>query len=197
MKQYSFILLGMVLLMLTACGPSAPQFRGTVLEPAEPAFDFTLIDEQGQPFTLSEQKGQVVVLFFGFTMCPDICPAALADLSVVSRELGADAEAIQVALVSLDPERDTSERLQQYVTAFDPRFKGLRGDEATLAPILKSYGVYSEQRELPNSAMGYTIDHSGFIYAIDKAGNWRILFAHGTAVEDITADLRLLAREGG
>ncbi|NCC30723.1 MAG: SCO family protein [Chloroflexia bacterium] len=197
MKKYSFILLGMVLLMLAACGPSTPQFRGTVLEPAEAAFDFTLIDEQGQPFTLSEQKGQVVVLFFGFTMCPDICPAALADLSVVSRELGADAEAIQVALVSLDPARDTSERLQQYVTAFDPRFKGLRGDEASLAPILKSYGVYSEQRALPNSAMGYTIDHSGFIYAIDKAGNWRLLFAHGTTVEDITADLRLLAREGG
>lgn len=186
------ILLGLVL--LAGCG-GAPQLSGTVLEPASPAPDFTLTDEQGQSFTLSAQRGKVVVLFFGFSSCPDICPAELSNLAAATRQLGADAESVQVALVSLDPERDTSERLSQYVTAFDPGFKGLRGDKATLDPIARDYGVFYEKRELPGSALGYTIDHSGYVYVIDKAGRWREVLANGTSVEALVADLRALARE--
>lgn len=189
------LVLAAVLGLIAGCG--APQLKGTVLEPADPAPDFTLTDEQGQPFTLSEQRGKVVVLFFGFTSCPDICPAELANLAAATRELGDDADDVQVALVSLDPERDTSERLAQYVTGFNPSFKGLRGEPAALDQVAKDYGVFYERRELPDSALGYTVDHSGFVYVIDKAGRWREVLANGTPVADIAADLKALVRERG
>lgn len=188
------VLAALALLILAGCGGPV-QLKGTALDPPQAAPDFTLTDEQGQPFALSAQQGKVVVLFFGFTSCPDICPAELSNLAAATRQLGDDAENVQVALVSLDPERDTSERLSMYVTAFDPSFKGLRGDAAALAPIVKDYGVFYEKRELPGSALGYTIDHSGFVYVIDKAGRWREVLAHGTPVADIAADLQALARE--
>lgn len=190
------LVLILIMMALAGCAAS-PQLKGTVIEPPKAAPDFTLTDEQGQPFTLSEQQGKVTVLFFGFTSCPDICPAELANLAAATRQLGDDAQAVQVALISLDPERDTVERLGQYVTAFHPSFKGLRGDTATIDPIVKDYGVYYERRDLPESALRYTIDHSGFVYVIDKAGQWREVLAHGTPVEDIVADLRALARERG
>lgn len=197
MRSIVVSLLGAVLVAALAACAAPAQLKGTVIEPAKPAPDFTLTDEQGQPFTLSGQQGKVVVLFFGFTSCPDICPAELSNLAAATRQLGADAGEVQVALVSLDPERDTSERLSQYVTAFDPSFKGLRGATATLDPIVKDYGVFYERRELPESALGYTIDHSGFVYVIDKAGRWRLVFAHGTPAADIAADLQVLVREQG
>lgn len=184
----------LVIGLLASCAAPAP-LKGTSLEPSGPAPNFTLTDHHGQPFTLSEQRGKVTVLYFGFTSCPDICPAELSSLAAAMRELGNDADAIQVALVSLDPERDTAERLAQYVSAFDPRFIGLYGDEATLEPILRDYGVYRERRELTGSALGYTIDHSGFVYMIDKAGRWRSVMAGGGPAADLAHDMRILARE--
>lgn len=184
----------LVLLLLTGC--AAPvTLKGTTLDPSGPAPNFTLTDHRGQPFTLSEQTGKVMVLYFGFASCPDICPAELSSLAAAMRELGSDAESIQVALVSLDPERDTPERLAQYVSAFDPRFIGLHGDEATLEPIIRDYGVFRERRELPDSALQYTIDHSGFVYMIDKSGRWRSVMAGGGPVADLVHDMRALARE--
>jgi protein SCO1/2 len=188
------LLAALALAILAACGGPV-QLKGTAIEPPKTAPDFTLTDELGQSFTLSEQKGKVVVLFFGFTSCPDICPAELSNLAAATRQLGDDAQDVQVALVSLDPQRDTSERLSTYVTAFDPSFKGLRGDKEVIDPIVKDYGVFYEIRELPGSALGYTVDHSGFVYVIDKAGRWREVLAHGTPVADIVADLQALARE--
>jgi protein SCO1 len=188
------LLLSLLLLSLGGCG-GAPELKGTALDPALPAYDFTLTDQYGQPFTLSEQQGKLVLIFFGFASCPDICPIELANLAAVRRELGSAAETVQVVMVTLDPERDTPERLARYVSAFDPTFVGLHGDAESLAPIIKAYGVYSERRDLPDSALGYTIDHSGFVYLIDKAGRWRTLYAHGTAVADIASDVRVLARE--
>jgi protein SCO1 len=186
--------LALALLALGACA-TTPKLKGTVLDPALPAHDFTLTDQTGQPFTLSEQQGKVVLIFFGFASCPDICPVELSNLAAVTRQLGADAAAVEVAMVTVDPERDTPERLATYVSAFHPEFIGLYGDPETLAPIIKAYGVYAERRELPESALGYTMDHSGFVYVIDKAGRWRALFSHGTPAEDIAADVRALVRE--
>jgi protein SCO1/2 len=187
------LLLALALTALAGCG--RVELKGTAIDPPKPAPDFTLTDELGQPFTLSAQDGKVVVLFFGFTSCPDICPAELSNLAAATRQLGDDAKDIQVALVSLDPGRDTSERLSTYVTAFDPSFKGLRGEKDVIDPIVKDYGVFYEIRDLPSSALGYTVDHSGFVYVIDKAGNWREVINHGTAVADIVVDLRALANE--
>lgn len=195
MARFAPLMILVVLLVsLSACsGP--PEFKGTVLDPALPAPDFSLTDHNGQPFTLSEQKGQIVMLYFGFTLCPDICPIELGNLAAAKRELGAAAEAMQVALITVDPERDLPERLELYVQVFDPDFIGLHGDVATLEAIYQDYGVFVQRRELPESAMEYTIDHSGFVYLIDKAGRWRMLYAHNTPVADIVSDLRLLLRE--
>lgn len=179
-------------LLLSSCG--AYEFRGTVLEPPNPAPELPLTDQFGNEFRLSNYRGKIVLLFFGFTHCPDICPAALGDLKRVMEKLGNDAEKVQVVLVSVDPERDTPDLMQRYLAAFHPTFLGLNGDRAVLEKAYKDYGVTAIRRDLPNSGLGYTIDHSGYIYAIDQAGNWRLLWAHGTPVDDIVSDVQALLR---
>jgi len=179
-------------LLLSSCG--AYEFRGTVLEPPNPAPELPLIDQFGKEFRLSNYRGKIVLLFFGFTHCPDICPIALGDLKRVMEKLGNDAEKVQVVLVSVDPERDTPDLMQRYLAAFHPTFLGLNGDRAALEKAYKDYGVTAIRRDLPNSGLGYTIDHSGYIYAIDQAGNWRLLWAHGTPVDDIVSDVQALLR---
>jgi protein SCO1/2 len=182
-------------LALGACaGPY--QFRNTTLEPPSAAADFTLTDHNGRPFTLSEQRGKVVVLFFGFTSCPDgVCPTALADLAAARRQLGDDAERVLVAMVTIDPDYDTTEGLGSYVTQFDPAFVGLRGEQAELDIINKAYGVTATRVEDANAPSGYNFIHSGYVYVIDKAGQWRALIRHGAPVEDVVSDLRYFARE--
>lgn len=188
--------LGLLLLCalaLNGCG--SYKLRGGTIQPPNDAPDFSLTDHNGQPFRLSQQRGKVTLLFFGFTSCPDVCPTALADMRNVRRELGTDAEQVQVVLISLDPERDTPERLKQYLAKFDPSFLGLRPTPAQLAPLLKDYGVSAIRRDLPGSALKYTIDHSAFTYVIDKAGHWRVLFSHAMSTEDMASDLRYLVHE--
>jgi protein SCO1/2 len=186
---------GRCALLLSACGGSY-QLRGTRVEPPNQAPDFTLTDQHGQPFHLSQQHGKVVVLYFGFTTCPDICPTTLADLAAVRRQLGDDAGPVQVALITVDPERDTVERMGRYVTRFDPTFIGLSGTPEQVAPVIKAYGVTAIKRPLPKSALKYTMDHSSFIYVIDQQGKWCELFSHGAAVDDIASDLRYLVKNG-
>lgn len=187
--------LALLTVLLAACGQH--QFSGTVIDPPKPAKDFTITDASGRPFTLSAQKGNVVALFFGFTNCPDVCPTELADLAAVKRRLGADGERLKVAVISVDPERDTPERMARYVTSFDPSFTGLRADRPQLDALMKDYGVTAILHELPGSALGYTVDHSAFLYIIDKQGNLRMLFSHGSSLDGMTSDLRYLIREGG
>lgn len=174
--------------LLNACG--SPNLHGTVLEPPKAAPDFTLVAHTGQPFHLSEQRGKVVLLFFGFTNCPDVCPTALSDMAAVYRRLGNDANQVQVAFVTLDPERDTPARLSKFMTAFNPTFLGLHGSQAEIDPIVKAYGVTVVRRELPNSALKYTIDHSPFVYVIDKTGTWREMLQDGVPIADMVKDIR-------
>lgn len=179
-------------LLLSGCG--AYEFRGTVLEPSNPAPEIPLVDQFGNEFRLSNYRDKIVLVFFGFTHCPDICPTALGDLKRVMEKLGNDATKVQVVFVSVDPERDTPDLMQRYLAAFNPTFLGLNGDRAVLEQVYKDYGVTVIKRELPNSGLGYTIDHSGYIYAIDQVGNWRLLWAHGTPVDDIVSDVQALLR---
>lgn len=191
-------LLGMIALLailLVGCG--AYQFRGTLIEPATQAADFTLTNQDGQPWQLSRQQGQIVLLFFGFTNCPDICPTTLADLAAVRRKLGDDASRVQVVLVSVDPERDTIDRLGRYVAQFSTDTTALRGEQEQLDQIYQAYGVYAAKRELPNSALRYTMDHTSSIYVIDLQGRWRALLPYGSPIDDMVGDLRFLLREGG
>jgi protein SCO1/2 len=184
-------------LALSLAGCVRHAFKGTLLDPPDKAPDFTLTDHQGRPFRLSEQRGKVTLLFFGFTSCPDVCPVGLAKLAEVQRSLGEDGEDVQVLFVTVDPERDTAEALGRYVTAFHPSFIGLRGTQEELDAVYKAYGVLAEKRELADSALGYTVDHSAYFYLIDRAGQWRELFSHNIEPEDMTGDVRYFVRQGG
>lgn len=182
-----------------ACG--APyQLRGGQLNTPRQAPDFTLTDQAGRPFELSAQRGKVVLLFFGFTTCPDICPTTLADIAAARRELGADAERLEVAMITVDPATDTAEQLATYMAKFDPTFIGLRGSADELGRVYKAYGVTAIQPDshATHEAHGPGDDdviHSEYIYVIDTAGRWREIFQTGDPVVDIVSDLRYLVRE--
>lgn len=181
-------------LVLSACGGPYQFKTGTVDNPTQ-APDFTLTSANGDPFQLGAQRGKVTTIFFGFTHCPDICPTALADMRDVRRELGAAADNLRVVFITVDPARDTPQITQKYVEKFDPSFIGLSATQAQLDPILKSYGVTATRRDLPDSALKYTMDHSAYTYVIDKQGRWRLVFAVGMDQKDIASDLRYLLQE--
>jgi protein SCO1/2 len=172
---------------------SRPQFRSTDITGAPYGHALELTDHTGKPRRLEDFRGKAVVLFFGFTHCPDICPTTLADISHSIKQLGADAERVQVLLVSVDPERDTQEALAKYVTAFDPRFLGLRGDLAATRKVAAEFKIYFEKRKQGD---GYTVDHSGQSYVIDPQGRLRLLVRHDRIGQDLAADLRSLLRDG-
>ncbi|HEY4637690.1 MAG TPA: SCO family protein, partial [Burkholderiales bacterium] len=136
-------------------------------------------------------RGKAVVVFFGFTHCPDVCPTTLADMAQVVRQLGADGERVQVLFVTVDPERDTQEVLAKYVPAFDARFLGLRGDLDATRSVAKEFKVYFEKR--PGATPGaYSVDHSAQAYVIDPQGRLRLFVRHERLAEDLAPDLRAL-----
>lgn len=185
---WAALLVGM---LLSACG--AEELQGVAMPQVQAAPDFTLTTADGQPFRLSEQRGKPVFLFFGYTSCPDVCPTTLADLARAKQQAGKAGENVQVVFVSVDPERDTPERIKRYVSNFDPSFVGLHGTDEQLQPVLKAYGVTAIKRPLPNSKLGYVVDHSSYVAVIDREGQWRELFGFGDPVESIANDMRVLA----
>jgi protein SCO1/2 len=161
-----------------------------------PAPDFTLTDQNGNAFTLSSTRGKVVLLYFGYTSCPDVCPMTLVDLAAVRANLGDAAREVQVIFVTVDPARDTEQVLKKYVTAFDESFMGLRGTDDITKSVAGAFGAKYKKTSLPNSALGYAMDHSAFIYVIDRNGRLRETFPFGAAREDILNDLTILTQEG-
>jgi protein SCO1/2 len=135
--------------------------------------DFTLIDQTGRPFTLSQQRGHAVALFFGYGHCPDICPTTLANLARAKTLIGAHARDVEIVFVTVDPARDTPEPLGRYVTAFDRDAVALTGTAAQLEPVYKAYFVYHERQKPDGSANGYAVAHSTAIYMIDRSGRLR------------------------
>jgi protein SCO1/2 len=159
-----------------------------------PAPDFTLTDQHGQPFRLSDQRGHVVLLFFGYTHCPDVCPTTLATWKRVHEALGPDAERVRFVFITVDPERDTRERLQQHLAVFNPAFIGLTGTADELAAIYQAYGVFHEKAAASGSAAGYLVNHTASVYVIDPDGRWRLQFGFGTPAEDMVHDIRELLK---
>jgi protein SCO1 len=153
--------------------------------------ELRLTDHHGQPRTLADFRGKVVVLTFGFTHCPDVCPTTLADFASALKRLGPEAERVQVLFVTVDPKRDTAELLRQYVPAFHPSFLGLRGDEPATTKVTKDFGIYANARagKTPET---YTVDHSAQSMVLDAQGRPRLVIAHGLAPDKIASDLRLL-----
>lgn len=174
---------------------SAAGLRGAVYDPPLPAADFSLIQADGKAFRLSEQRGKIVLLFFGYTFCPDVCPTTLAELSQALQKLSEQEKArVVVVFISVDPARDTPECAQEYAQRFSPSFLGLSGTEAELQPIWSAYGVYREVQPT-GSAAGYLIAHSARVYLIDPQGNLHLTFPFGTPPEDIAYDLKILLRQ--
>lgn len=184
---------------ITACGGASTKesvLHGGVMDPPKPASDFTLTDQDGKPFVLSSTRGRVTLVYFGYTSCPDICPMTLADLAAAREGLGAAASEVQVVFVTVDPERDTQATLKRYVPAFDPSFAGVRGTPEETQAIAKQWGVKYKKTPLANSALGYAVDHSAFIYVVDRAGRLRELLPYGVDRQDILSDLKVLTAEG-
>lgn len=169
-------------------------FRGTSYAepyPAAPEFELTRAD--GHPFRLSDQRGKIVLLFFGYTSCPDVCPTTMAELKQVVDELGDAANAVQVVFISVDPERDTSEKIQAYAQHFNPNFLGLTGSLEELQQIWDGYGVYRSVNQT-TSALGYIVDHTARVTLIDGDGNLRLSYGFQTPVDDIVHDIKLLLK---
>jgi len=152
--------------------------------------DFQLTDFNGKPRSLLDFRGKVVVLFFGYTHCPEVCPTTLADLAQVMGMLGKDADRVQVLFVTLDPERDTPQLLAQYPPAFYPAFKGLSGDSMATAQAAQAFGVIYQKQ--PNKNGGYDLDHSAGTYLIAPGGRPVLLSPYGQRAELLVQDIRLL-----
>ncbi len=170
------------------------QFAGQALVPPPAAMDFTLQAADGSEFKLSQQRGKVVLLSFGYTFCPDVCPTTLVELSQVRARLGDAAKRVRVAFITFDPERDTPERLGIYTKAFDPTFIGLTGSAEQLAYVRTMYGVVAEKEAVTGTAAGYLIAHSAYTYVIDPEGRLRLLFPFGLSIEEMADDIKQLLR---
>lgn len=166
--------------------------RGTTYaEPYPPAPEIELRRAAGTDFRLRELRGKVVAVFFGYTSCPDICPTTMAEMKQALEELGPKADRVQVLFITVDPERDTPERVQEYVDHFNPDFIGLSGSESELARVWSDFGVFRQVVE-GTSAAGYLVDHTARVTIIDQQGNLRISFPFDTPVQDVVHDLNLL-----
>jgi protein SCO1/2 len=190
--RFSSIIICSLALALSACDRGV-KFKSADITGADYGRTLELTDHTGKPRRLEDFRGKAVVLFFGFTQCPDVCPTTLAEVAAALKKLGPDADRVQVLVVSVDPERDTPELLGKYVTAFDPRFLGLRGDLAATQKAAKEFKVYFEKRKAGDT---YSIDHSGQSYVIDPRGRIRLLVRPDRIEADLADDLRVLLQEG-
>ena len=187
------ILLIVLLVFVVLPRLKPPTFSGMLLQGTNTAHDFTLVDENGEQVRLSDFRGKPVLLYFGYTFCPDVCPTTMAELGRMMRELGDQAEDVQVVMITVDPERDTPERLAEYVRYFHPDFIGLTGTEEEVSQAATPLGIYYAKQEV-EGASGYLMDHTATVLMIDKDGSTRMIFPYGTPAEDMTEDVRYFLR---
>jgi protein SCO1/2 len=180
-------------LLLAACDAAGTRFNNVDVTGASYARDFRLTDFNGKPRSLADFRGKVVVVFFGYTQCPDVCPTTLSDMAEVKKRLGPDGDKLQVIFVTLDPERDTPQVLAQYVPAFDPTFLGLYGTRDETAAVAKEFKVFY-QKVAGKTETSYTLDHTAGSYVFDREGRLRLFLRHAGAVDPIVEDLRKLVR---
>jgi protein SCO1/2 len=181
------------MLLLCACSPAqAPaKLVGTDITGADFAKELALTDHTGKPRTMADFKGKVVVLFFGYTHCPDVCPTTMSDLKHTIKLLGDKADEVQVLFVTVDPQRDTQEVLAKYVPYFDKRFIGLYGSLQQTAETLGNFKIYYSKVDSKTPG-DYTIDHSGGLYVFDKQGKVRIYMGYGQKPAEMASDIKSL-----
>jgi protein SCO1 len=187
-------LLGLALVRLSQGQPllGQPIRYGVDIRSEEP-MAFSLVDHTGETVNLSDFQGKPVLLYFGYTFCPDVCPATMVELKWMMEELGRRADEVQVIMVSVDPERDTPEQLNAYVTQFHPSFVGLTGSEEALTAVTHQFGIYVYKHE-GTLASGYLIDHTASVQVLDRNGRLRLIFPFGTTGKEMAADMRYLLR---
>jgi protein SCO1 len=178
------------LALLAGCD-GGPKFKSTDITGADYGSALELPDASGRVRRLADFRGKAVVVFFGFTHCPDVCPTTLADMAGVMKQLGPDAERVQMLFITVDPERDTPQDVANYVQAFDPRFIALRGDPASTQRTAKDFKIFYEKRKEGDS---YTVDHSAQSYVFDPQGRLRLLVRPQAIATDLPDDLRTLLK---
>jgi protein SCO1/2 len=178
-----------MLLSLTAHAGEAEGLKAGVFNPPREAPDFSVRGSDGTALTLNRYRGKVVVLGFGYTSCPNVCPATLAVLAQAHRKLGPLGSQVQVIYLTVDPERDNAERLKQYLAAFDPTFVGGTGSAAQMAAVRLSYGVTAERH---GAGSDYAVAHSSFVYLITRDGKLRALMPFGHKADDFVHDISML-----
>ena len=183
----------LAVLALTACSPDKPKFNAIDITGADYAKGFTLTDHMGQSRRLSDFKGKVVVLFFGYTQCPDVCPTSMVELAEVKRLLGADGGKLQGVFVTVDPARDTAELLKAYMANFDPTFVAFIPTPEQLAVVAKDYKIYYKKVDGKTST-SYTVDHSAGSYVYDTQGNLRLYSRYGVGPQVLAQDIQTLLK---
>ncbi|MDA1095773.1 MAG: SCO family protein [Chloroflexi bacterium] len=198
-----FVALLLLVLSLVACSTphstavsgsatDASGFRGQLLEPLEAAPDFTLEDQHGRSFTLSDQRGRAVLLFFGYTNCPDVCPRTLANFVDIKSQLGDPARMVDFVLITVDPDRDTAAVLVDYLGRFDSSFIALRGEAANLEAVKASYGIHGEPSAHEPGSEHYLVAHTDRVFLIDPLGQWALLYREDALPRDVVDDLARL-----
>jgi protein SCO1 len=185
------------MLPLAGCSDKAPSFVSIDITGADYARDFNLVDHNGQTRSLKDFAGKVVVVFFGFTQCPDVCPTSMSELAEIRKLLGADGERLQGIFITVDPDRDTLEVLKAYMANFDPSFLALRpSSPEQLAALAKDFKAYYKKVDGPTPT-SYTMDHSAGSYVFDPQGRIRLFTRHGMGVQALAGDLRQLLKPAG
>jgi protein SCO1/2 len=190
----AFLVIIVGLILVSQLTGKQYRFYGTLIDPPVEAYDFSLTHADGSVFRLSDQKGKVVLLFFGYTHCPDVCPTTLADYKAMAAELGDKADQVAFVYITVDPQRDTPEIIARYARAFNPAFIGLSGTDTELDPIYERYGVFHEIQDV-QTADNYLVSHTSVIYVIDKQGDWRLTFPFELGPYEMVADVEYLLSE--
>lgn len=199
MKHNRLILvLGVLVGLILAAWWAVPRFRphtfyGTLLQSPSEAHDFTLTSHTGQRVSLGDYRGKLVLLYFGYTFCPDVCPATLSEVARAMEILGDQSDEVQLIMISVDPDRDTPAKLAAYVSHFEPSFLGVTGTPEQIAKIATLYGIFYEKNE-GSIATGYLVDHTATITVVDQDGHVKLIFPFGTPAEAMADDLAYLLK---
>lgn len=187
-----FTLVAFVMYFLLSVGCQPDSFRGTEMPAGLEVPDYQLVDQRNSPFQFSSQRGAVILLFFGYTFCPDVCPLTLSHWKKIADILGSASDDVRFVYITVDPERDTPAQLSAHLGVFNEDFIGLTGEPKDLDQIYKTFGVIHEKVQIAESSTGYLMNHTARTNLVDQDGNWRLTFAYNTAPEIIAHDIQLL-----
>ena len=192
MQRRSFLLAGSAAVLAAGCAENKPQFKAVDITGADYAKDFPLPDVEGRMRGIQDFKGKAVVVFFGFTQCPDVCPTTLGEIAQAKKLLGPDGDKVVGVLITIDPERDKPELLKNYVANFGTDFVALRGSPEQTAAVAKDFKVFYKKAELKSG--GYTMEHSAASYVYDPQGRLRLYSRYGSGAQALADDLKLLLK---